>query len=340
MPVIRGSAIHWHEAVVCAPAVPLLILCGVAAGDAVQGAIAAGAALSVGFGATRELRGRRWGAMLAATVGMAAAALVGSLAGRHLALLLVVAAGAAAGCAALALFDEDLWWVALQSVIALLVAGSFAGTFATALERGGIVLVGGGAQIVSILVISKLLVRWVEPADPSGPDVAPRQPLRATVLHMLRAAFCVGASMAAADALGLANGYWAPMTALIVLKPALHDTRTRGVQRLGGTIAGCGLATAYAIAVRDAPSLELSGLALMAGAAFALQKSTYAAFTGALSACIVLLISLGQTDVVANAEHRIIATLLGGAIALGVAFVFAFLGAPEVGRRAKPDRIG
>lgn len=58
-----------------------------------------------------------------------------------------------------------------------------------------------------------------------------------------------------------------------------------------------------------------------AGAAFALQKAHYAALTASITATVVLLISLGETSPVANAEHRIVATLIGGILALVVALV-------------------
>ena len=65
---------HWREAALCVPAMPILILLGQAFGWAAGGAVAAGAAFAVGFGAARELGGRRWGAMIGALVGMTIAA--------------------------------------------------------------------------------------------------------------------------------------------------------------------------------------------------------------------------------------------------------------------------
>ena len=62
-------------------------------------------------------------------------------------------------------------------------------------------------------------------------------------------------------------------------------------------------------------------MAFSAMAAFALQKAHYASLTTAITATVVLLFTLGHTDALANAEHRLAATLLGGAIALAVAWI-------------------
>jgi hypothetical protein len=67
---------HWREAMLCARALPLLLYFGLANGQPLRGAIAAGAAFSVGFGAVRELGRRRWGAMAAITHRPRAPALV------------------------------------------------------------------------------------------------------------------------------------------------------------------------------------------------------------------------------------------------------------------------
>ncbi|MGI4880244.1 MAG: hypothetical protein ACRYG4_22470, partial [Janthinobacterium lividum] len=157
--VRHSQPIYWREAAICVPAMPVILLAGAATGHIVEAAIAAGAAFSVGFGAARDLRGRRWGAMIAAALGMTVAAFVGSLFGESFVLFLILAAIAAAACAATALIDEDLWWVALQVVVFLLIAGYYAGPPAEALTRALAVLAGGAAQLVSVVVLAKLVPR-------------------------------------------------------------------------------------------------------------------------------------------------------------------------------------
>jgi len=80
------------------------------------------------------------------------------------------------------------------------------------------------------------------------------------------------------------------------------------------------------------------GVGVCAAAAFALQKAHYGILTSAITATMVLLISLATAhDALRNAEHRLIATLLGGAMALIAARIL-----PHHARAIGPsvDRVG
>ena len=326
---------HWREAALCVPAMPLMILCGVLSGYPTRGVIAAGAAFAVGFGAARELGGRRWGAMLLAMAGMSVAAVTGTLLGQDSIAFVGIAAALAAACAALALHDEDMWWAFLQVVIILFVAGYYPGNVHAAFVRGAMTLTGGAAQIVIVVLLARIFPRA---GMVTIPPVRPARGGRALLIaHMARAAAAVAACLLLIAPLGLANGYWAPLTALIVLKPRLSETRARGIARVGGTIGGCALATLFAAACRDTTPLLLLGVTMAAGAAFALQKAHYASLTASITATIVLLTSLGQASAVGNAEHRIAATLLVGALAL----LAAILVPHQLPRaRNREDRVG
>jgi len=327
---------YWREAALCAPAMPLLLLAGVAFGQVPYAAVATGAAFSVGFGAARDLRGWRWAAMGAAAIGVALAALAGCLAGQWLWIILPLAAVVAMGCAVLALVDEDLWWIALQMVIALLVASYFAGRLHAALLRGGIVLAGAMVQVAVVVILARLFPAAAARL-PAGPVKDP-PPRWLYPVHALRAGVCVTLSLYLAHLLGLSNGYWAPMTAMLVLKPGLSDTNTRGLARLTGTLAGGALASVFAVAVGYAwPALVL-GIAVAATAAFALQKAHYAILSSAVTATVVLLLSLAEGGgALVNAEHRLIATVIGGAVALVVARIAPHRPAPA---RAAADTVG
>jgi hypothetical protein len=326
---------HWREAALCVPALPLLILVGKHFGWPAGGAVAAAAAFAVGFGAARELRGLRWAAMAGALIGMTIAAFVGTVLGQHNAVFVLVAAAAAAGCAALAVYDEDMWWVALQVVIILFVAGYYEGPVGSAVWRSAMVFAGGAVQIGAVCIFAHIFPRAAAPPIASAPISPPDK--RLLLGHMARAALCVAGSLMLIAPLHLANGYWAPMTALIVLKPRLHETRVRGLARLGGTLGGCIAATLYAMPFRDQPTLLLVGMTIAAGTAFALQKAHYASFTAAITATVVLLVSLGEYSPLVNAEHRLLATLIGGLLALGVALLTPH-SLPSL--RSAQDRVG
>jgi uncharacterized membrane protein YgaE (UPF0421/DUF939 family) len=326
---------HWREAALGVPALVLLPAIGLWFGDIRPSVVAAGAAFVVGFGSARELGKRRWGAMIAVALGMPIAALVGTLAGQNDAIYIPLAALLAAGVAALALFDENLWWCTLQVVIGCFVAGFYHGPLAAALERTELVLAGGIAQLAIVWILAHLFPAARHPITHPAPLPPPERGL--LIAHMVRAAVCVSAGLLVIAPLGLANGYWAPMTALLVLKPRLRDTGTRGLARLGGTLAGCVVATLYAMLCRDAPWMLIAGMAIAAGGAYALQKAHYASLTLSITATIVLLISLVDGAPLLNAEHRIAATLIGGALALTA----AILTPSSLPRRAREaDRVG
>ncbi|HTV79517.1 MAG TPA: FUSC family protein [Steroidobacteraceae bacterium] len=310
---------HWQQLVVCLPTIPLILVGGSLLRARLAASIAAGAAISVGFGASRALYGRRWGAMAAATVCMAVAAFAGSCAGGRLWILLLFSGATAAACAVLALIDDDLWWVVLQSVIALLVAGAYPGNLTEAAARAGVIFLGGAAQVGVVLVLTTLLQ-----VDPLLPPAAPKPPQAHARpwLAGLRAAVCIVISLYAARALHWSNSYWAPMTAMLVLKPGLRETQVRGVARFSGTILGCVLATLFVDLTHGAPGPLVAALSITAALAFALQKASYVFVTAGITATIVLLISLSTGMVLATAEHRIFATLLGGVVAIAVAFAF------------------
>lgn len=333
---LRSQPVFWREAALCAPAMPLLLLAGLFSGRMSAGAIAAGAAFLTGFGAARNLRGRRWAAMILAAVGATIAAFVGSLAGQWTPALLSVSAVISAGCAALGLIDEDLWWVSLQVVIVFFVAGYYHGAPPAALARAEATAAGGAAQIAIVLLLARLAPGAANPLPAAPPR--PRPSRRLFISHILRAAGCVVLSWALAKRLGLPNGYWAPMTAMLVLKPGLSETDIRGAARLTGTVAGCLAAAAFAFAVGSSPLWLLAGVGFTASACFALQKAHYALLTLSITATVVLLLTLAHVgDVLTNAEHRLAATVLGGAMALVVARI-----APHLPRASRPgmDQVG
>jgi hypothetical protein len=317
-PSVTEGAV-WRESLLSLPAMPLLLLIGLASGNELRGAIAAGAAFSVGFGVSRGLHGRRWGAMLAATFGIAFAAMVGSLAGNSLWVLAALAGTGAFICGFFGLRDDDLWWVTLQIVIALLVAGNFPGSWLAAAERSLETLVGGLTQVVLVIGLSRIFPAAIIPLP--APASRPSTSNVEAMVHALRAAICVTLALLLAHAAGLANAYWAPMTALLVIKPRLIETRIRGARRLVGTVAGCAAATLFVILVEAKAGPLLVGLTLAATSAFALQKANYASMTAAVTATIVLLISLSTADVVMTSEHRLFATIMGGVIAWLVACI-------------------
>ncbi len=308
---------HGREGLLAVPALAALVVAGLTSGHLMQGMVAAGASFSVGLGAAHTMGRWRWDSMLMALVGMTLAGFAGTLLGLEAWFYVPLASGFAGLVAFLALRDTQVWWIVLQFEVGFLIAGHFAGGLGEALDRAGLILLGGGMQITCVATLARIFPAARE-AYAAG-SAEPERDRRLVVAHVLRAVVCVGASLVAARAFNLSYAYWAPLTALLVLKPRLHETRTRGLQRLGGTLCGCLLATAFAIACHDAPLALVLGLAVSGWCAFSAQKAHYVLLTAAITVTVVLMVSMAGSNPAANAEHRLLATLLGGVIALVVA---------------------
>ncbi len=302
----------WHHAVTCAPGLAACLIYGAISHDTVTAAIAAGSAFSVGFGLRRFRQSR---SMLGAVALTTLAAFVGSLVSVNFAMFVIVAALAAGGCACLALVDDDIWWVALQATIALLLASHYPATPQAVLIRAGIVFAAGLGQMLIVLALDRTIPR-------SHPKPVLNIPIPATktalALYGAVAATSVATALLSAHAFGLEKAYWAPMTALIVLKPKYQLTRQRGFERLVGNVAGCAVATGVAILLPPLAWFDTVLCILSAGASYALIKARYAAFSFAVSFTAVMLLFTAHQSAVNGAEQRIYATALGGAISIAV----------------------
>lgn len=302
----------WHHAAVCMPGMAACLIYGILAHDTITAAIATGAAFSVGFGLRRYRQTR---SMLGAVALMTAATLIGSVTGGQFLVFLLICAAAAAGTACLALVDEDVWWVALQATIALFVASHYASTPGDALERSGIVLGAGLFQMACVLLLDRLLPK-IHPKPVLAAPV-PATP-RAFAVYGGVSALSVAGALIAASVLHLEKAYWAPMTALIVLKPKFQLTQQRGVERLLGNIFGCALATGIAVLLPPTAWIDSVLCLLGSGAAYALLKARYAAFSLAVSFTAVMMLFTAHLSAIVGAEQRVYATVLGGAVAIAV----------------------
>jgi len=289
--------------------------------------VAAGGALSVGFGAFQQLSALRALPMVLAAIGMTVSTLVGTVLGAHalpFALMLALWTGF---CGLATTLGAGAWWTILQWIVAMLVASSRPGDLVAGAERGLLVLMGGALQtlIVSLVWALRLL-----PEAASQP--LPRAPLR-TAGRLLRRhlslraptgryAIVLAASVGALDIvarqLNLANGYWAPMTLLLLLKPAFRDTFKRGVQRVLGTLGGAGVATLAAAFLH--PSEPLTAVLVTAAAfgAYVLLRVNYLAYSVCITAYIAFMLSLAGTPEPVVALNRIVGTVAGGLAALAV----------------------
>jgi uncharacterized membrane protein YccC len=134
--------------------------------------------------------------------------------------------------------------------------------------------------------------------------------------YALQLAFTLGAAAILARWLGLPNGYWAPMTALLVLRTNFHETISRGLARLIGTLLGAGLATLLAASLRPG-LLTLSALVvLFAWLSYSVVTVNYGAFAICITAYIAFLLAIAGLPESQTAYYRVANTAVGGSLAL------------------------
>jgi len=139
-----------HGALLAMPGFAFLLVGGVSAGTAMPASIAAAAAFSVGFGATKRVIHNRWAAMTLAGVGMTLVAFIGTILGNDPYMALAATALMGGLCGALISRDIDLWWVWLQIIIAFLLALHFPGNALDGLHRAVLVAGGSAIQIAAV----------------------------------------------------------------------------------------------------------------------------------------------------------------------------------------------
>lgn len=133
--------------------------------------------------------------------------------------------------------------------------------------------------------------------------------------HALRMAFALALGVAAERVLGLAHGYWLPMTLAIVLRADFASTLQFGVLRAIGTLLGLVLTSALLLL---APGLAAK-IAMLAALCFLfrwLANANYALAVAALTGTVVILLDLDGLSPAQSLHDRAIATVLACAAAL------------------------
>jgi uncharacterized membrane protein YccC len=134
--------------------------------------------------------------------------------------------------------------------------------------------------------------------------------------HALRMAACVAIAEAISRYTGSRRGYWLPMTVAIVLRPDFTGTFTRGVLRVGGTLAGLLVATGLVHFLMPGAGPEIFLIVFFTFLLRCFGSANYGIFVMALTALIVFLVSLTGLAPGPIMIARGLNTMAGGAIAL------------------------
>jgi hypothetical protein len=275
--------------------------------------------------------------MLAAVFATSTATLAGTVAGHEDYWLLVAAGGSAVIYGVLTTRHSGLAWVGQQATVALLVASAFPTGLKAALIRAGLIAVGGVVQVVitsaglrlipdlhrDLMVMARSVMETVRSDDLDWmqrlreiPQALPALSANEAAVYSLRLLLTILLATEVYRRLGIQSGYWIPMTALLVQKPAAAESVTRAAARVAGTLAGAWLGSLFIAHIAPQPIYLAAAAAAFALLAYATNSVNYGLFTAALTGYIVFLLSLNVIPGAEIAHRRAWCTAVGAAIAL------------------------
>lgn len=159
------------------------------------------------------------------------------------------------------------------------------------------------------------------------------QPRSAIFQHAVRLAGVVTVAYLLARLAGFHHGYWAPMTAAMVMRPDFAQTYSRGVARLAGTVVGVAVST-LVVQLAHPGEWVLAALAVVCiGGSYLAFRTGYALTTVGISTYVVFLLGLQEGNPVVTAVERVGLTLLGGSIALVTYALFPTWQTARLGER-------
>lgn len=140
--------------------------------------------------------------------------------------------------------------------------------------------------------------------------------------HAVRLGITVGLGCAIERYAHAGNSHWIPLTILMVLRPETAHTYTRCVGRVAGTAAGIILASTVLIVLTPGVAVSAGLAVLTVGIAFTVSGFGYVAVSAAVTATAVFLIDAGRAGPPAAISDPLLATLVGGALAVVAHVVF------------------
>jgi hypothetical protein len=316
--------------------IAICLILGIWLGHPGGALIAAGGAFTVGFGARQHIDESRLLPMILASLGIAAATFIGMILGRTNFILVLLTGGVGFVYGMLSLRQPGVSWVGQQSVVFLLVASAFPASPRAAAVRSGLVMAGGALQILTSSILLRLLqqlrtdllsvARYLRDehqalrssVEQAARALMKRSPAPSAVPYSIRLAVTLMVSTEIYRHFAFANGYWIPMTALLVLRPGLSDTASRAIARTIGTLAGAVLASFFLAHMAPAPATLAFLTLFFAWFSYSLNNVNYGLFTLCLTAYIVCLLALNKLPGKDVAYHRAVSTLIGGGLALTV----------------------
>ncbi|MEU2246855.1 FUSC family protein [Streptomyces sp. NPDC019224] len=116
--------------------------------------------------------------------------------------------------------------------------------------------------------------------------------------------------------LPLGHGYWAPMAAVMVMRPEFSQTYSRAVARFGGTLVGVFLASAVVEVAHPGTGLSAAFAVICALLMYLLMRTGYAVAQACVGGYVVFLLGMAGDDLSQTVFERVLLTLAGGLLAM------------------------
>ena len=134
--------------------------------------------------------------------------------------------------------------------------------------------------------------------------------------HAVRLGVAVAAGCAIERYADVAQGYWIPLTVLMVLRPETAHTYTRCGRRLAGNVVGVVVASTALLLLSPGPVLSAVLAVVFVGGTYVVAGFGYLALSAALTAAVVFLINIDRAPNAATMSELLFATLGGGVLAV------------------------
>ena len=196
--------------------------------------------------------------------------------------------------------------------------------------------VGGAALWIAVTFIAWLIGGRRDMPQPVAEipgDNSRRKLTRPLIAFAVIRAAVMAGTVALAFGLNLSHGFWMPLGAIIAMKPSLEQSTVVGVQRLLGAAIGAGAAALLLLIPANEHGLRLlsitHGLEVVAIVLFmhavGIRFWNYAAYYAAITAGVLTLLDLTKPSNYGAEGYRLLWTLCGVAIGVGVMLLAGLL---------------
>ncbi|MEU8678965.1 FUSC family protein [Streptomyces sp. NPDC048560] len=151
--------------------------------------------------------------------------------------------------------------------------------------------------------------------------------------HAIRLSAVVAASYLLGAALPFGHGYWAPMVAVMVMRPDFSQTYSRSVARFGGTVVGVAFAGVIVQAAHPGTTLLAVLSVLCALLMYLLMRTGYVISQICVSAYVVFLLGMAGDDWSQTVTERVGLTFAGGILAMAAYAVYPAWETPRLRNR-------